>query len=201
MVTFDDGYADVVRYALPVLERHGFGAVVFVVTGELSGTNAWDEARGSATHRLLGSNDIRVWRERGIEFGGHSRSHPSLPETGDTRLVAEIAGCRADLRTITGADPVAFAYPYGDLDDRVVAAAAREFELAFATDEGLNGIGTDARRLRRTMVMPRDSALDVLLRARLGFGPRDVLLRWRAALMRPVRGARDRLVRGAAAGH
>jgi peptidoglycan/xylan/chitin deacetylase (PgdA/CDA1 family)/GT2 family glycosyltransferase len=201
MVTFDDGYADVVRYALPVLAKHGFGAVVFVVTGELAGTNSWDEVRGSATHRLLGCDDILAWRRFGTEFGGHSRTHASLPEVDDARLAAEVGGCRADLRTLTGADPVALAYPYGDLDDRVVAAAEREFELAFTTDEGLNGIGTDARRLRRTMVMPRDSALDVLLRARLGFGPRDVLLRWRAALLRPLRGARNRLVRGSAPGY
>jgi peptidoglycan/xylan/chitin deacetylase (PgdA/CDA1 family)/GT2 family glycosyltransferase len=199
MVTFDDGYADLVQYALPVLAKHRYGAVVFVVTGELSGTNSWDEVRGSATHRLLGPDDILAWRRLGIDFGGHSRTHASLPDLDDARLAAEVAGCRGDLRTLTGVDPVAFAYPYGDLDDRVVATAEQEFALAFTTDEGLNGLGTDARRLRRTMVMPRDSALDVLWRARLGFGPRDVLLRWRAVLVRPVRAARDRFVRGAAA--
>ena len=49
LFTFDDGYADLVDYALPVLRRYGFGAVVYVVTRQLGGTNAWDEVRGSGT--------------------------------------------------------------------------------------------------------------------------------------------------------
>jgi peptidoglycan/xylan/chitin deacetylase (PgdA/CDA1 family) len=35
VVTFDDGYADNVTHAFPVLERHRIPAVTFVVTGKL----------------------------------------------------------------------------------------------------------------------------------------------------------------------
>ncbi len=46
-LTFDDGYADFARHALPVLQRFGFGATVFVIAGRLGGDNAWDP-RGRA---------------------------------------------------------------------------------------------------------------------------------------------------------
>lgn len=44
-ITFDDGYAGVIEHALPVLERHGFPATVFVTTGMLGSAREywWDE--------------------------------------------------------------------------------------------------------------------------------------------------------------
>jgi peptidoglycan/xylan/chitin deacetylase (PgdA/CDA1 family) len=46
VVTFDDGYADVVRHAVPVLERRGIPATVFVVSGSLGQRFWWDELAG-----------------------------------------------------------------------------------------------------------------------------------------------------------
>lgn len=195
IVTFDDGYADIAEYAFPVLARHGFGCVVFIVTDELAGTNSWDEARGSATHRLLSREQILDWQARGVEFGGHSRTHASLPTLGLQQLREEINGCRADMERLTGSSPQAFAYPYGDYDSRAVAEARAAYALAFTTVEGTNCLGTDPHLLRRTMVMPGDSGGTVLLRARLGLSPWDVLRRWRAGALAPVRRAVDALLR------
>jgi len=43
VITFDDGYADNVSIALPVLQRHGFPAVVFVAPGFLNGGLMWND--------------------------------------------------------------------------------------------------------------------------------------------------------------
>jgi len=187
LVTFDDGYADVAEYALPVLARHGFGCVVFVVTGQWAGTNAWDEARGSAAHRLLSCDQIRGWLGPAVEFGGHSRTHASLPTLEARTLSDEVEGCRGDLELLTGSAPVAFAYPYGDFDGDTVDAVRKTYSLAFTTIEGLNVRGTDPHLLRRTMVMAADTGFDVLLRVRLGYHPRDIMMRWRAAVPAPLR--------------
>ena len=48
LLTFDDAYADVAEYALPILRKYGFSGAVFVVTERLGGTNTWDEARAAA---------------------------------------------------------------------------------------------------------------------------------------------------------
>ena len=37
-LTFDDGYDDFVRNALPVLQRYGFNATAFVIAGRLGGS-------------------------------------------------------------------------------------------------------------------------------------------------------------------
>ena len=59
LLTFDDGYADIVEYALPVLQRHSFGAVVFVVTGRMAGASEWDRVDGWVPHPLMSAAQIR----------------------------------------------------------------------------------------------------------------------------------------------
>ena len=78
LLTFDDGYTDLVQFAFPVLEEHGFKAAVYVVTERMGGTNTWDEVRGGGCHRLLTADQIQFWVKRGIEFGAHSRTHADL---------------------------------------------------------------------------------------------------------------------------
>ena len=53
-----------------------------------------------------------------IELGGHTRSHPWLPDLDDDHQRREIGGCIDRLHELTGTRPTAFAYPYGTSDER-----------------------------------------------------------------------------------
>ena len=112
-LTFDDGYADFTRHALPVLRRYGFGATVFVIAGRLGGDNAWDPE--GPRKRLMDGREVRELAQDGIEIGSHGLRHVRLPAARDS-LAEEVGGSRLILQEITG-DPVGgFCYPYGDLD-------------------------------------------------------------------------------------
>ncbi len=43
-ITFDDGYADNVEIALPILQRHGLHATFFIATGFLNGGRMWNDS-------------------------------------------------------------------------------------------------------------------------------------------------------------
>lgn len=43
-ITFDDGYADNLHVALPILQKHGLSATVFVATGFLNGGIMWNDS-------------------------------------------------------------------------------------------------------------------------------------------------------------
>ena len=191
LLTFDDSYADIAEYALPLLRRYGFGATVFVVTGQLGGTNTWDEARGSKTHRLMTAEQICLWAAQGIEFGAHSKTHPDLTAMAAAAVAEEVRGSRDELAALLGCRVASFAYPYGRYNKVICDIANKAFELAFTVDEGLNDLNTELFRLKRTLVDPRDSVLALECRLRWGRYPfesrRAQILRLRARLNRAVR--------------
>jgi peptidoglycan/xylan/chitin deacetylase (PgdA/CDA1 family) len=157
MVTFDDSYADIAEFALPVLRKHGFGGAVYAVTGRLAATNTWDEAEGSGTFALMTAETVRKWATEGIEFGGHSRTHAHLPRISAEACRAEVAGSKSDLEAIIGAEVASFAYPYGQYNDSVVALTRGMYAMAFSTVEGINTLATDQYLLRRIYVGPSQS--------------------------------------------
>jgi glycosyltransferase involved in cell wall biosynthesis/peptidoglycan/xylan/chitin deacetylase (PgdA/CDA1 family) len=197
LITFDDGYEDLVEHAFPVLRRYGFGAAVYIVTRQLGRTNAWDEARGWGTLRLMTAEQVQHWATQGIEFGAHSRTHADLTSLNAPELQEEVNGSAADMEQLLGVRPVSFAYPYGLHNQKVDDCVRGAFELAFIADdndEGLNTLATDPHLLVRTMVQREDSAFAVAWRARRGRYPLFNL--WNRIRIRL--GLRTRLRRGMA---
>ena len=188
LLTFDDAYAGVAKYALPVLRRLGFGAAVFVVTRQINGTNAWEKEDGGAgTDRLMTKSEILDWAGQGIEFGAHSLNHRDLTKLKPEDLAEEVAGSAQELAQVLGTNVTSFVYPYGYYNSLVRSAVSDICDLACTCEEGLNDLGTDLYLVRRTMVHPSDSFVDLACRVRFGRSPvnrlRSLLRlrsRWRA---------------------
>lgn len=179
LLTFDDAYADLTEYALPVLQKYGFGAAVFVVTGCIGDENRWDQAKGSQPHPLMTASQLQAWARRGIEFGAHSRTHPDLTTLSNRQLEDEIRGSRDDLAAVTGLAVSSFAYPYGRLNEEVRACARSVFDCAYTCHEGVNTDASDPHELLRSIVHPTDSALALTCRTRFGRYP---VQEWRGRL-------------------
>ena len=192
LFTFDDGYADLAEFALPVLRRYGFGGAVYIVTGQVGGTNAWDEALGSGTHRLMTAEQISHWAAQRIEFGAHSRSHADLTTLTQEKLEDEVLGSKADLLEILRKPVGSFAYPFGFHSEEVANCVHGAFDLAFGIDpdeSGINLLDTNPSLLRRTMVQTQDSVIDVMFRVRWGYSPIQrlrTLLRLRSRFRKAV---------------
>jgi peptidoglycan/xylan/chitin deacetylase (PgdA/CDA1 family) len=181
-LTFDDGFADVKDEALPVLERHGFRATVFVTTGVTDGRAAfpWYERQPA----VLGWADVvELDRQGTLHFEAHTVSHPSLLAVDEDTAAAEIGESRRELEGRLGRPVSAFAYPaglYGERERRLVAQAG--YAAAVSCEPGVNRPDSDRFALRRRQVDSRDRLLD--FRAKVG-GGHDTPL--------PLRGAYRRL--------
>ena len=130
VVTFDDGYENFTRRALPVLAELGIPATLFVLTDFVDGTRR-GPLRGAADLPPAGWDELRSLREGGlVEIGSHSRSHPDLRRLSDAELAAELEGSAAAIERGTGARPAAFCYPRALRSRRAEAAVARVYRAA-----------------------------------------------------------------------
>jgi peptidoglycan/xylan/chitin deacetylase (PgdA/CDA1 family) len=174
-LSFDDGYRDVAEHALPVLERHGFRATVFVAPDVVDGSASytWYDEQPP----VLGWGDITALDGRSLAFEAHTLTHPDLTALDDAAAEREVAGSRAALEERLGRSVRAFCYPAGLYGPRERALVARAgFELATTCEPGANCAATDPFALRRTAIDRHDAPAD--FRAKLAGGhDRPSLLR------------------------
>jgi peptidoglycan/xylan/chitin deacetylase (PgdA/CDA1 family) len=178
---FDDGYRDIAEHALPVLERLGFRATVFVATGVVDGSARfeWYE-RQPAVLSWAEISDLAGGEV--VRFGAHTVTHPNLVALDDAAARAEVVDSKAALEARIGRPANAFCYPagrFGARERRLVAEAG--FSVATSCEPGTNVPTTDRLALYRLQVDPRDALLDV--RAKLA-GAHDKPLRLRTAWRR-----------------
>ena len=178
LITMDDAYADTAEFALPILKKFGFSAVVFVVTHHIGGSNEWDQRQGRPKLSLMTAGEIERWAADGIEFGAHSRTHPELDRISRSQAEDEIEGSRHDLEKLLGKPVVSFAYPYGCYDSEVKTLVGRSLKIAFTTVEGLNNLGADLLEMRRMWVHPSNHLSRFRSLLRYGFSPFVELENW-----------------------
>lgn len=130
-VTFDDGYRSVLERGLPVLERFGMPGTVFVATDFVGtgapmrwpGIESWSEGPHADELVPMGWEELRALAAAGWEVGSHTCSHPRLTQLSDEQLRDELLGSREACERALGVPCRTLAYPYGDVDRRVVRAA------------------------------------------------------------------------------
>jgi peptidoglycan/xylan/chitin deacetylase (PgdA/CDA1 family) len=138
-ITFDDGYANAMEAAVPILRRHSFTATFFIVSGRLGGANDWDEG---TPWPLVSASQVAALAAAGMEIGSHSATHIRLAGLGAGQLDVETRGSRASLNELTGAPVRGFAYPYGSVDAAARCAARQAgYEYACAVRSPLAGLG------------------------------------------------------------
>jgi peptidoglycan/xylan/chitin deacetylase (PgdA/CDA1 family) len=175
-LSFDDGYKDVADNALPVLERHGFRATVFVATGVIDGSATFSWYRNQPPV-LSWPEIVALDRESALSFEAHTITHPDLRAVDDARAEREIAGSKAALEARLGRAVTGFCYPaglYGERERRLVKAAG--YRAATTCEPGANAARCDPLTLRRIAVDGSDRLSDFDAKLR-GAHDRGSLLR------------------------
>lgn len=146
-VTFDDAYRSTLL-AQPILTELGLPGTVFVPTAHVgssepmswAGIDNWVGGPHESELLCMDPADLQALAGAGWEIGAHTHNHPHLTTLDDTALAHELRESRERLAQLMGAPCGSLAYPYGDFDGRVVAAArAAGYSAACTLDVGSHG--------------------------------------------------------------
>ncbi|HHQ4645392.1 TPA: polysaccharide deacetylase family protein [Aeromonas veronii] len=158
MITADDGYQDNLTRMLPLLEKYGYKAVVYVVTGE--GYNRWDvehPTNPDTKVSLMSGEQVKALAASGhVEIGGHTLTHPRLSKLPPEQQAHEIQENKRQLEALLGQQLLSFAYPYGDINESAKEQAiAAGYRFAVATNSGPKAMHQDPYQIRRIAIFPR----------------------------------------------
>lgn len=127
---------------LPALDRLGARVTIFACSDYARDGRAFDVPElapfAAELPDELATMDwdlLREVAERGVEIGSHTRTHPHLTRLSDAELAMELRESRDVIQAELGRPCRLFAYPYGEQDERVRAAArAVGYEAAYAVE-------------------------------------------------------------------
>jgi peptidoglycan/xylan/chitin deacetylase (PgdA/CDA1 family) len=156
LITIDDGYRSVYDIAYPILRANGFTAILFVYTELI------DVAPIALTW-----NQLMEMKRDGFAIGSHTITHSdlTLPKEAESkadyaaRIEKELTGSKQIIDRRLGQDTWLLAYPYGNYDQKTVAASKQTgYKLAMSVKRGGNPFFANAFTLKRDQILERDMA-------------------------------------------
>ncbi len=133
LLTFDDGYQELLDNAVPALESRSIPAHIFIVSGFVGRENSWELSLPATSRRHLSRDEIRDLSERGFSFGSHTRTHRDLTRLGAGEVRDELVRSKGELEEILGFAVRSLSYPFGRFDERVLKEAALAgYDAAFS---------------------------------------------------------------------
>jgi peptidoglycan/xylan/chitin deacetylase (PgdA/CDA1 family) len=155
VITFDDGYRDVLWNAAPILHRLRMPATAYVITARISG----------ADPSFLTWRELRQLERYGVAIGSHTEHHVELTHVPPDLAFAELVGSRQVLERRLGRPVRWLSYPAGAVDPQVVRLARRAgYELAVTTRAGDRQDGRRPLELQRIEIVD-GASLQALLKS------------------------------------
>jgi peptidoglycan/xylan/chitin deacetylase (PgdA/CDA1 family) len=177
LITIDDGYPSVLEIAVPILQRRGVPAVLFVPPGRLGGTSGWMPEMPNET--IMSADMLREVARYGIEVGAHGWDHSDMLGMHAAELRRHAVDAKTALADVLGVTPRSFAYPRGVYDEQAQAAVVNAgYAIAFAVHDG-----GGRWAVKRTDVNALDTPRSFQLKMSPLWGPAYALAR-RAPAMR-----------------
>ena len=120
-VTFDDGFENTIRNAIPELTIRSIPATIFAMP-DLLGERAswWPESAAERGERLASAERLQQLPAELISIGSHTLTHPRLPALAEGNARRELSESRIKLEQLLARPVKTFSFPYGDFNAQLV---------------------------------------------------------------------------------
>jgi peptidoglycan/xylan/chitin deacetylase (PgdA/CDA1 family) len=157
VLTFDDGYADFIENALPILTAYRARATAYIVTAYVGSSAHWLPFERERQRPLMSWEDLQTISESGIEIGSHGHRHLELDAVRRGIAIEDVSQSLAALRD-HGFLAKSFCYPFGYANRRTRDIVARAgFNTSCIVGRGLAEPDGDPLRVRRLFIDNRTS--------------------------------------------
>ena len=161
--TFDDGYTGLLDNALPILNKYGFTASVYVCTDYLGKSNDWN-FKDKSRRMHLNVEELKELICAGWEIGSHGVTHESLLRLDDADIEWQLKESKKILEELFG-PVISYAYPYGDISPYIETQVKKYYDYAFLLTQGGVFLNTDAHKIHRYYI----SEINQIINGLLGF--------------------------------
>lgn len=149
-ITFDDGYEDNLKVALPILEKYKVHAGVFVITSLIGQSYTYS---GGIDIPLMDRAQLYEAHTRGLEILSHTKTHRDMRDVPEDEFETEFEDSRRELESILSSPvPRITAFPKGRSNVRVRAWLRDHEWSAFGTEGGTVSPDSSSHDLARNSV-------------------------------------------------
>jgi len=162
MITFDDGFLDNHKNALPILKKYNFNAVFFITTKFIGKKAEYCSEEKDQEMKMMNVDEIRNLYNSGHIIANHLHSHRNFDQLNENEISEEYEKSREILSSITGSlnNLDYIAYPRNKKNEKT----ENNFKkigvlLAFGGNPGIVRKGENQMDMPRIEVFKNDSLL------------------------------------------
>ncbi len=128
VITIDDAYSSVYKYAWPIFKKYNLPFTLFVSTDVID----------NKTPGYMNWEQIRILRDHGVTIGSQTKSHPHMFKLEREKIIKELSISNKRFIDEIGGTPKYFAYPYGEYNLEVIEQVKLHgFIAAFGQHSGV----------------------------------------------------------------
>ena len=168
-VTFDDGYRNILRNAMPALRARGIPSILFMTTKYMGESPGWihDRNNPNRSESLISGEQLMSLQGELVKIGSHTHSHAFLGLVDRDTLLGELIVSKKVLERILSSEVHLLSLPYGSMDeDTLNCSETAGYRVVFVNVPYPVSAKGGLRIVGRTHVSMDDWGIEYLLKLR-----------------------------------